>query len=181
MIIWACGYIPQLPAIFGQPRGTEDKRSKLDVCVPSHGQACVNDEAEVCIPDAQGGEGPPVGNLLAVGLGYGFHSPYDGPGARADGVAVYLKRAACIILGAVLGPRAFGGYESYEEREAELWRRDAQRREEREKRDASERSIASPEAPLSVMRSSRAAGAGEAKNQWKATMRLSQPRRQSEG
>lgn len=54
----------------------------------------------------------PICNLLATGLGFGLNVAGDTNSAlnlcKADGVAVYLKRAATIILSHVLGPKVFG-------------------------------------------------------------------------
>lgn len=53
----------------------------------------------------------PVGNLLGTGLGYGLslgNSSSSDETAKADGVAVYLKRGATLILSHVLGPKVFG-------------------------------------------------------------------------
>ena len=52
-------------------------------------------------------EATPIGNLLGTGLGYGL-SLGAGESAKADGVAVYLKRGATLILSHVLGPKVFG-------------------------------------------------------------------------
>ena len=65
----------------------------------------------------------PVKNLLGTGLGFGLrvlleNGQPDGSSGRADGVAVYLKRAATLVLAQVLGEKVFGGYglRSWEER-----------------------------------------------------------------
>ena len=52
----------------------------------------------------------PVGNLLGTGLGYGLSVSNNGSNesAKADGVAVYLKRGATLVLSHVLGPKVFG-------------------------------------------------------------------------
>lgn len=55
----------------------------------------------------------PVPNLFATGLGYGLKATFengepDGSSGRADGVAVYLKRSATLILSSVLGPKVYG-------------------------------------------------------------------------
>jgi hypothetical protein len=54
-----------------------------------------------------------VPNLYATGLGYGLKATYDngepdGSSGRADGVAVFLKRSATLILSSVLGNKVFG-------------------------------------------------------------------------
>jgi hypothetical protein len=56
----------------------------------------------------------PVEGLMGLGLGYGLKATLnssdtlDGSSGRADGVAVYLKRAATLVLANVLGPKVFG-------------------------------------------------------------------------
>lgn len=55
----------------------------------------------------------PVPNLFATGLGYGLKAMFengepDGSSGRADGVAVYLKRSATLILSSVLGSKVYG-------------------------------------------------------------------------
>jgi hypothetical protein len=63
-----------------------------------------------------------IPGLLGSGLGYGFKATFengepDGSSGRADGVAVYLKRGATLVLAAVLGSRVFGeGAKSWEQR-----------------------------------------------------------------
>eukprot|EP01038_Epipyxis_sp_PR26KG_P010627 gene10627-14270_t len=59
--------------------------------------------------------------LYGCGLGYGFrvlleNGEPDGSSGRADGVAVYLKRGAALVLHKILGSKVFGGYNSWEER-----------------------------------------------------------------
>ena len=65
----------------------------------------------------------PIPNIYGSGLGYGLKATFengepDGSSGRADGVAVYLKRGAALVLGAVLGNAVFGGSDikSWEER-----------------------------------------------------------------
>lgn len=53
----------------------------------------------------------PITNLLATGLGFGLNVSGDSSSltlCKADGVAVYLKRAATLILSHILGPKVFG-------------------------------------------------------------------------
>jgi hypothetical protein len=56
----------------------------------------------------------PIPGLFGSGLGYGLKAIFDngepdGSSGRADGVAVYLKRGAALILASVLGSKVFGG------------------------------------------------------------------------
>mmetsp|Transcript_12468 Transcript_12468/g.12882 ORF Transcript_12468/g.12882 Transcript_12468/m.12882 type:complete len:1070 (-) Transcript_12468:84-3293(-) len=53
----------------------------------------------------------PISNLLATGLGFGLNVSGDSSSlllCKADGVAVYLKRAATLILSHILGTKVFG-------------------------------------------------------------------------
>ena len=55
----------------------------------------------------------PVRNLYGTGLGYGLKATFengelDGSSGRADGVAVFLKRSATLILSSILGTKVFG-------------------------------------------------------------------------
>ena len=57
----------------------------------------------------------PVGGLLGSGLGFGLKATLDngeadGSSGRADGVAVYLKHGATLVLAHVLGESVYGGY-----------------------------------------------------------------------
>ncbi|KAJ1422360.1 hypothetical protein B484DRAFT_452414 [Ochromonadaceae sp. CCMP2298] len=57
---------------------------------------------------------PVVEGLMGSGLGFGLQAVTesglpDGSSGRADGVAVYLKRGATLILSQVLGSKVFGG------------------------------------------------------------------------
>eukprot|EP00598_Pedospumella_elongata_P005376 CAMPEP_0184983198 /NCGR_PEP_ID=MMETSP1098-20130426/12506_1 /TAXON_ID=89044 /ORGANISM="Spumella elongata, Strain CCAP 955/1" /LENGTH=1252 /DNA_ID=CAMNT_0027507003 /DNA_START=65 /DNA_END=3823 /DNA_ORIENTATION=- len=57
---------------------------------------------------------PVIEGLLGSGLGFGLQALLesglpDGSSGRADGVAVYLKRGATLVLAQVLGNRVFGG------------------------------------------------------------------------
>lgn len=62
-------------------------------------------------------EPQPVGNLLGTGLGFGLSlGNNSSESAKADGVAVYLKRGATLILSHVVGNKVFGdNAESWEQ------------------------------------------------------------------
>jgi len=72
----------------------------------------VNDQAEIMCHGPAGFPPIPVPRLLASGLGFGLKANENGSdvdsAARADGVAVYLKRSGTLILSHVLGARVFG-------------------------------------------------------------------------
>lgn len=59
-------------------------------------------------------QGVPICGLLGLGLGYGLKATLDnsntldGSTGRADGIAVYLKRAATLILSVILSTKVFG-------------------------------------------------------------------------
>jgi hypothetical protein len=66
---------------------------------------------------------PVIEGLMGSGLGFGLQALLesglpDGSSGRADGVAVYLKRGATLVLAQVLGTRVFGGSDirSWEDR-----------------------------------------------------------------
>lgn len=68
----------------------------------------------------------PVGGLLGSGMGFGLKATLDngeadGSSGRADGVAVYLKHGATLVLAHVLGPSVYGeGITSWEDRTAAM-------------------------------------------------------------
>jgi hypothetical protein len=68
----------------------------------------------------------PVGGLLGSGMGFGLkavldNGEADGSSGRADGVAVYLKHGATLVLAHVLGPSVYGeGISSWEDRTAAM-------------------------------------------------------------
>jgi hypothetical protein len=68
----------------------------------------------------------PVGGLLGSGMGFGLkavldNGEADGSSGRADGVAVYLKHGATLVLAHVLGPTVYGeGITSWEDRTAAM-------------------------------------------------------------
>ncbi|CAM9770366.1 unnamed protein product, partial [Choristocarpus tenellus] len=71
----------------------------------------------------------PLPNVFGIGLGFGLsakleNGELDGSSGRADGVAVYQKRSASLILASILGVHVFGeGMSSWEDRTEECRRR----------------------------------------------------------
>lgn len=141
VIVWAAGYATNLVPLFdhnGRPihvrvsKGqTEvDEHANLLLSEAHHGAAPLEGfQPSLTLPSyaaAAGSadfQGVPVGNLYGSGLGYGLKATLDngepdGASGRADGVAVYLKRGATLILASVLGNRVYGGLNihSWEER-----------------------------------------------------------------
>eukprot|EP00602_Paraphysomonas_sp_CaronLab_P005741 CAMPEP_0185032342 /NCGR_PEP_ID=MMETSP1103-20130426/20321_1 /TAXON_ID=36769 /ORGANISM="Paraphysomonas bandaiensis, Strain Caron Lab Isolate" /LENGTH=1063 /DNA_ID=CAMNT_0027568195 /DNA_START=198 /DNA_END=3389 /DNA_ORIENTATION=+ len=122
VIIWACGYGANTSYSI-----VDSTDKPIDVYY-KRGQVEVNDAAEVLSlkHDSMASESQsplPVGNLLATGLGFGLNVSGDTGGggmSKADGVAVYLKRAATLILSHVLGTKVFGdGITSWEQHVSE--------------------------------------------------------------
>ena len=127
VIIWACGYSTNVV----------DVLDEAGVNIPLRmfrGQVEVDDQARL-LRDGPAGIPAlpqPVGSLFGIGLGYGLKATVDGDrgeldgsSGRADGVAVYLKRGATLVLASVLGTKVFGSVgdwklQSWEERIAAL-------------------------------------------------------------
>lgn len=125
VIIWACGYSTNLVSVLdedgsripirlfrGQVEVDNQGRLLLDAAKPITGSAPTSASALAAAAAAA----RPVGGLYGIGLGYGFKATFgsdkdpelDGSSGRADGVAVYLKRGATLVLAATLGPQVFG-------------------------------------------------------------------------
>lgn len=130
VIIWACGYAANTSMKLLDHLGNHIKL-KYD-----RGQVVVNNEAQVMraspptavtiatqppSPSTPASPGTrscrasplqidarPVGNLMATGLGFGFVIESGSEEIRADGVAIYLKRGATLILSRLLGTKVFG-------------------------------------------------------------------------
>lgn len=105
VIVWACGYTSNICRVL------ESNGDPISFCY--HGnQIEVNDQAEIMCHGSAGFPPIPVPRLLASGLGFGLKANENGndadSAARADGVAVYLKRSGTLILSHVLGARVFG-------------------------------------------------------------------------
>ncbi len=104
VIVWACGYSANIFPIM-DATGNSIRISM------SKGQVDVDDQARVLY---DGSHTLCVENLYGSGLGYGLKATLengdpDGSSGRADGVAVYLKRGATLVLAHVLGNRVYGG------------------------------------------------------------------------
>lgn len=99
--------------------------SKPD-CISNHNNASNIPKGK--LPEIPYGfDGIPVGQLFGCGLGFGLKALFengepDGSSGRADGVAVYLKRAATLILSRVVGNKVFGDDTVYtwEQRNAKM-------------------------------------------------------------
>lgn len=128
MIIWACGYeaslnysivdandIP-LPIYIKRGQVEINDLAQVQIMTPptpsSLATSTVQSPGKALIPLVPQETPVPIGNLLATGLGFGLNVSGDTSSAtslcKADGVAVYLKRAATLILSHVLGPKVFG-------------------------------------------------------------------------
>lgn len=117
VIVWSCGYSTNLIPIYDQ----FNQRINIKI---RKGQVDVDEQARVLYDkDKEKNSTGIVDNLFGSGLGYGLsatldNGEYDGSSGRADGVAVYLKRSATLVLAHVIGNRVFGGMgiRSWEER-----------------------------------------------------------------
>jgi hypothetical protein len=141
VIVWACGYSANMIPVY-------DANNQLITLSKSKGQVDVDEAARILtdenyrlysgmstIPDLMitASRGYTiVENLYGSGLGYGLkatldNGELDGSSGRADGVAVYLKRGATLVLAHVLGNRVFGGMgiKSWEERNMMIRRQNA--------------------------------------------------------
>ncbi|CAM9762520.1 unnamed protein product, partial [Ectocarpus fasciculatus] len=106
VVIWSCGY--QTNAIPVRDVDGEDIRLQY-----SFGQVEVDDNARVLQEPPPEPLAPLDIYLYATGLGYGLQATFDngepdGSSGRADGVAVYLKRSATLILSSVVGTKVYG-------------------------------------------------------------------------
>lgn len=129
VIIWACGYSTNTIPVY-------DATGKIISMSTSKGQYNVDDQARILanshwinpIATTVKDQANIVPNLYGNGLGYGFkamleNGELDGASGRADGVAVYLKRGATLVLGHVLGRVVYGNLpnvSTWEERNAYL-------------------------------------------------------------
>jgi hypothetical protein len=120
LIVWACGYSTNLPPIFDEfdiPMKFVESQGQFDVDDTGHFQRII------------GTASVKVEGLLGCGLGFGLkatldNGELDGSSGRADGVAVYLKHGATLVLASVLGTQVYGeGVSSWEERISILNRR----------------------------------------------------------
>jgi len=93
VIVWACGYQANLFPIYGKSGEEITLRTTHD------GQVDIDEMAQV----SEKWVGAVVPNLYAIGLGFGFRSKCDGEDARSDGVGVYQKKGATIILSHFFG------------------------------------------------------------------------------
>lgn len=130
VIIWAGGYASNMPEVY-------DANGQAIPFSMFKGQVNVDDRAKILLGDTSPliiGRGviPPqssqvIEHLYGSGLGFGLKATLDngepdGSSGRADGVAVYLKRGATLILANVLGNKVYGGanISSWEERNQTL-------------------------------------------------------------
>jgi hypothetical protein len=103
--------------------------AQVQILSPSAGSVSPTDLLSTPAPVlAPAGSPVALPNLLATGLGFGLNVSGDTNRAsnlcKADGVAVYLKRAATLILSHVIGPKVFGdGLTTWEQHVVENVRR----------------------------------------------------------
>lgn len=107
VIVWACGYESkefQVLDATGVPLPVRSSKGQVEVDHNCRVLVAVEGTtvSESCL------------NLFAVGLGYGLSATLgdgspDGSTGRADGVAVYLKHSATVVLSSLVDPtRCFG-------------------------------------------------------------------------
>lgn len=150
VIVWACGYVSNMVPVFdeeGVPIPIRFSNGQVEVDSKArlmmNGSDSTIDSKGAVSSSACSSRPVPIEGLLGTGLGFGLKPETPavlkggaiGPailsrqGERADGVAVYMKRAATLVLAAVLGPKVFGeGASSWEERESARQVRKAQER-----------------------------------------------------
>eukprot|EP01041_Mallomonas_annulata_P008230 gene8230-16922_t len=133
VVVWACGYSSNTMSIL-DPEGRPIPIYSRPSDSPAQGQVEVDNKGRllrVVSNDLSGPSVVPCEGLFGTGLGFGlrpelFFSREKGKTShsklsadRADGISVYVKRAASLVLGAVLGSRVFGPEaQSWEERVA---------------------------------------------------------------
>ena len=104
VIIWACGYEANSTELL------DAQGEKIELC-RSRGQVDVDSKGRMMRLAGTGdnGEGAFLENVFAVGLGFGLPASSDEDGTsasagRADGVSIYLKHSASLVIAAVLSP-----------------------------------------------------------------------------
>ena len=129
IIVWACGYSSNIPCIVdqcGKAIELVEVRGQLEVDDTAHLKSKQVDISGITRDPPGPGAAQKVPGLLGCGLGFGLkalldNGEPDGSSGRADGVAVYLKRGATLVLAEVLGNKVFGeGNESWEVRVASI-------------------------------------------------------------
>lgn len=120
-IVWCCGYktrmVPGFDAACHEiPFYEENGVVKLDL------------KAQLQLSKTTVGTKPgmcePFPNVLGLGLGFSLRSAVDEMGSetRADGVTVYHRRGATLVLAALFGPKVFGSEAtSFEEMVEKVW------------------------------------------------------------
>jgi hypothetical protein len=122
VIVWSCGYHAHIPYDILNEEGEAMPIYKV------RGQVELDDQARVLATSSITNPMPtPIKNLYATGLGFGLNVSGDTQeisSSKADGVEVYLRRAATVILSHVIGTKVFGeGCKTWDQHCAENWKR----------------------------------------------------------
>lgn len=117
VIIWACGYGSHISFPILNTKG-----QPIKVLIDNNHQVVIDETARIRTSLNNGFTIVSAHNLYGIGLGFGFNALRDTKGeeVKADGIGIYLKKAATTILSSILGSCVFGGCVSWEAREALL-------------------------------------------------------------
>ncbi|RLN51401.1 hypothetical protein BBJ29_000666 [Phytophthora kernoviae] len=106
-IVWGAGYKTNVLPGF-------DEAGKLLEFLQDNGVIKLDNKARLQLLGDCQGKSPSV---LGLGLGYSLRSSVDEMGSetRVDGVTIYHRRGASLVLGALFGPEVYGTSTSFEE------------------------------------------------------------------
>lgn len=112
-IIWCCGYTTRMLPVL-------DTHGKPLQFIQEHGVVKLNLRAQLQLvaPQNEDSTGIDVGKLFGLGLGFSLRSAVDemDTETRADGVTVYHRRGATLVLGEMFGSEVYGtGCNTFEE------------------------------------------------------------------
>jgi hypothetical protein len=128
-IVWGCGYKTRMPQAFDATGNAVnflsengvlklDNKGRLQLATasgavsPTKAAAGVPLQPTTAVPVQQA-----VARILGLGLGFHLRAPVDEMAAetRADGVTVYHRRGASLVLEALFGTEVYGSSSSFEE------------------------------------------------------------------
>lgn len=129
-IVWCCEYKTRMPLAFDSAGNSVsflsdngvlklDNKGRLQLAASSGPSSLAKAAAPTsptqlttAVPVQQ-----TVTRILGLGLGFHLRAPVDEMGAetRADGVTVYHRRGASLVLEALFGPEVYGSSSSFEE------------------------------------------------------------------
>lgn len=121
-IVWCCGYKTRMPQVFdsaGNPLKLHsengviklDNKGRLQLAASSGPASALKPSEDV--PTLHSA----VTRILGLGIGFHLRAPVDEMGneTRADGVTVYHRRGASLVLEALFGTDVYGSSRSFEE------------------------------------------------------------------